>query len=283
MRNVYFFFLCSLLMTNLVISQSYSSNFKSDICDCFQDEFSKSKRAFIAYDKCFKKALPSYAALIDAELSEVDVNKKFAEGQKARKELKERFQVELIYSCDLYYLAKEEELKKLIAKGVLESSIADLEKLNQNVAMYPNSTSYFFRGRTHFFLGNLDEAEADVRESINLTKDNDNIYNVREQTAFLAFILGEQERYSESKSLYAKVYETTTNIEAAIYRALIDRRSGSRNASFNVSKNINTKASRDRNAKSRTESDASQRDSENSSDLRKLFKLDDQKKKKNNQ
>ena len=117
MKSIFITILLVFTLVQVNYSQSYHDKFKSDICDCFEEKFYKLKRASSAYDKCFKEKLPSYASLIDAEIQEDNPKIKFSKGQQVRLELKKQYQVDLMYSCDLYYRAKDEEYRKLKAKG----------------------------------------------------------------------------------------------------------------------------------------------------------------------
>ena len=217
-------------------AQNFENNFKADICESFQEEFSKVRNSKIAFNNSFKKELTKYASIIDGAIQEDDVNKKFVKGQAARNELKLKFQVDLVYDCEFYYRAKLEERKKVMAKGIIGVSMADLPRLDEKVAMYPISMNYASRGATHLFLGNLKEAELDLRESINTESKKNRFSKISKQTALLALVLEEQGRIEEAKELYSQIYAETEDLDAAVFRALADKNSttNSRRQSTNI-------------------------------------------------
>ncbi|MCA0131931.1 hypothetical protein [Winogradskyella alexanderae] len=269
MKNSIALFVFIILCPTKFSAQDYNDQFKNDICDCLEDKFYKLKRASSAYDKCFQEKLPVYASLIDAEINEENTKVKFSKGQLARRELKKRYQIELMYSCDLYYRAKEEEYRKKMAKGVTEVSFADLKSLNEMVAMYPKAISYMFRAKTHFYLGNLKQAEADIIESYKIDTGRLNSLEEKQRKVLYALILQEQRRYAEAGKLYDEIYETSKDIEAAIYRAMVNRLNGD-DPPIKTS-SLNNKNSQMKSAKTNGSNNKS--NDAKDSDLRKLFKL----------
>lgn len=269
-----------LFSCNLICSQSFENNFKNDICVSFEEEFSKVRNTQIAFKNCFVKALPAYAEIIDGAINEENQSEKFKKGQEAREALKQKFQVELIYSCDFYYLVKLEERNKLMARGVIGVSLADVPKLNELVAMYPKAMNYAKRGAVHLFLGNLKLAESDLRESISRNSDNQRFSSVSKQTALLALVMEEQNRLNEAKALYAQIYENTKDIEAAMFQALVNRRSGSKTNNLDFTNPIKVSNPNPNTKTNDTRAKPRRGDSNESSELRNLFNLD--KSKKNN-
>ena len=207
----------------------------------------------------------NHASIIDGAIQEDDVNKKYVKGQAARNELKLKFQVDLVYDCEFYYRAKLEERKKVMAKGIIGVSMADLPRLDEKVAMYPISMNYASRGATHLFLGNLKEAELDLRESINTESKKNRFSKISKQTALLALVLEEQGRIEEAKELYSQIYAETEDLDAAVFRALADKNSTTN--SRRQSTNIRT-----------TKRESKKEEVKNTTDLKKLFKLEDKKK-----
>lgn len=267
--------LLCLASLNVAWTQNFETNFKNDICASFEEEFSKVRRSQMAFNNCFKKALPGYAALIDGAINEEDPSVKYRKGQEARKALKQKFQVELVYSCDIYYAAKLEERKKVMAKGIMEVSMADIPKLNELVAMYPISMNYAKRGATHLFLGNLKLAESDLRESININPKKDRFSKISKQTALLALVMEEQNKLGEAKALYAEIYEKTKGIDAAIFQALVNKRLGGTSNNLEFSDNSSVSKTNSE----RTRPNQRRKDSTENSELRGLFNLDKSKKK----
>lgn len=259
-------------------AQSFEKNFKADICESFQEEFSKVRNSKLAFNNSFKKELPKYASIIDGAIQEDDVNKKFVKGQEARNELKLKFQVDLVYDCDFYYRAKLEERKKVMAKGVIGVSMADLPRLDEQVAMYPISMNYASRGATHLFLGNLKDAELDLRESINTESKKNRFSKISKQTALLALVLEEQGRIEEAKELYSQIYAETEDLDAAVFRALADKNSGGAKKSFLTNKNSTTNSRREATNSRSTKRESKKEEVKNTTDLKKLFKLEDKKK-----
>ena len=249
-------------------AQNFENNFKADICESFQEEFSKVRNSKIAFNNSFKKELTKYASIIDGAIQEDDVNKKFVKGQAARNELKLKFQVDLVYDCEFYYRAKLEERKKVMAKGIIGVSMTDLKNLNEMVAMYPKAMSYMMRAKTHFHLGNLKEAESDILESFNLDIDRLNSIEEKQQKALYAIILQEQGRYTEASKRYGEIYETYNDLDAAIYQAMVNRLNGSGPPIKTAT--LNNKTSQMNSLKDGSTDKASEA---KDSDLRKLFKL----------
>ena len=163
-----------------VTAQSYKSGFRTDVCACLEAESLKRPITENTLKACLRETLPKYAAQIDAQIVEPDINKKFHKGQLARKDLLVATQYELIYTCDVYFkhLDYQRTSKKLIARENARET--DLEKYNQMVAMTPNAMAYFMRGQLQFNLGNIKAAEADVNKSLEL---NPNKENTRRQVS----------------------------------------------------------------------------------------------------
>lgn len=225
-----------------VNGQSYKAAFKSDICNCLEEESLKRHLTENAYKTCFREILPKYATQIDAEIVEEDINQKFYKGQLARKELIISLNYELIYSCDTYYnyLDRERTSKKLIARENAKES--ELERYNQMVALSPNAMAYYMRAQLQFYLGNIKEAEVDVNKSLEVNPYKDNVKSTRHELLLLAWIYEEQERYSEAIVLYDKIYLGDLDTEVARLRALADKKSGGTEPNMPII-NKNTKSS----------------------------------------
>lgn len=221
-----------------VNGQTYKSAFKSDICSCLEEESLKRELTENAYKKCFRETLPTYAAQIDAQIVEEDLNQKYYKGQLARKDLVVSMQYELIYSCEVYYnyLNDERISKKLIAREHAKES--DLELYNQQVALTPNAMTYFMRAQLQFNLGNIKEAEADINRSLSVNPNKENTRSTRHELLLLAWIYEEQERFSEAVTLYDKIYFGDYDTQVARLRAMADKKGGGIAASI---PNIGTK------------------------------------------
>lgn len=262
--------LCLIFIGNKnVVSQNYKEKFKADICNCFQHGLAENdKISKQAYKKCFDKNLIKYAVFIDAEIEEENIRVKYRKGQLARQELRKKFKHELVYSCDVYFNSIEDERRriKLQAQSVVYTS--DIERLNQQIAMTPNSANYFKRGKVNFYLGNLKNAEADVRESLKLSKP----YGSAMYSALLAWILEEQKRYSEAVAIYSEINTAYYNSEIEILKAVANKKAGGTATNLNKEKSeLDLFLKNQKNEK--TKDKFKKKDSISS--LRKLFKIDD--------
>ncbi|WP_047547488.1 hypothetical protein [Psychroserpens sp. Hel_I_66] len=211
---------------NLASSQAYKSAFRTDMCDCLTLESQKRKLTENAYKACFRETLPTYAIQIDAQIVEEDINKKMLLGQLARKDLIVAMQSELVYTCKAYFehLEREKLSKKLIVREQARES--DLEKFNQLVAMSPNTYSYFNRAQLHYNLGNLAEAEADIKSCIETNPNKDNVKSRRHELLLMALIHEENKNYTEAIVLYDLAYFGELDAQVAILRAIADKNNG---------------------------------------------------------
>lgn len=209
-----------------VTAQSYKSGFRTDVCACLEAESLKRPITENTLKACLRETLPKYAAQIDAQIVEPDINKKFHKGQLARKDLLVAAQYELIYTCDVYFkhLDYQRTSEKLIARENARET--DLEKYNQMVAMTPNAMAYFMRGQLQFNLGNIKTAEADVNKSLELNPNKENTKSTRHELLLLAWIYEEQEKYNAAVALYDKIYLGDFDVEVARWRALADKKAG---------------------------------------------------------
>ncbi|SDH28437.1 tetratricopeptide repeat protein [Winogradskyella thalassocola] len=209
-----------------VKAQTYKNGFRADVCACLEEESLKRTLTENAFKACLRETLPKYAAQIDAEIVESDVNLKFQKGQLARKGLLVAMQYELIYSCDVYFkhLDYQRTSKKLIARENAKET--DLEKYNQMVALTPTKMAYYMRGQLQFNLGNIKAAEADVNKSLEINPFRENVKSTRHELLLLAWVYEEQEKYSAAVELYDKIYMGDYDVEVARFRALADRKGG---------------------------------------------------------
>ncbi|WP_178984067.1 tetratricopeptide repeat protein [Winogradskyella helgolandensis] len=209
-----------------VNAQAYKNGFRADVCACLEEESLKRTLTENAFKACLRETLPKYAAQIDAQIVESDVNVKFQKGQLARKDLLLAMPYELIYTCDVYFnhLNYQRTSKKLIARENANES--DLEKYNQMVALTPNKMAYYMRAQLQFNLGNIKAAEADVNKSLEINPFRENAKSTRHELLLLAWIYEEQEKYSAAVALYDKIYMGDYDAEVARLRALADRKAG---------------------------------------------------------
>ena len=280
-----------LMGINCAQGQSYKEGFRSDMCDCLTEESLKRKLTENAFKACLRETLPKYATQIDAEIIEEDIDKKYLKGQLARRDLLVAMQSELIYSCEVYYnhLDYDRTSIKLITRENAKES--ELERYNQMVALSPNAMAYFMRAQLQFNLGNIKEAEADIKKSMELNPNNENIPAMRRELLLLAWVYEEQERYSEAVAIYDKIYLGALDAEVAKLRALADKKNGGTIA--NIPKldegkiesqtkqvNQNSRRSKQSNTKTTVNKSNSQKDSKNTkkkdtASLRKLFRIKD--------
>ena len=220
----------TILILFLVIStlsaQSYKAAFRTDMCNCLEEESLKRQLTENAFKTCLRETLPKYATQIDAEIKEEDINKKYYLGQIARKDLLVAMRSELIYSCKVYYkhLDFKRTSKKLIARENAKES--DLEKYNQMVALTPTAMAYFLRAQLYFNLGKIKKTEEDINKSLSLNPNKANVKSTRHELLLLASVYEEQERYKEAIALYDKVYFGDSDTKVAQLRALADKKAG---------------------------------------------------------
>lgn len=207
-------------------AQGYKNDFRADVCQCLEEERLKRILTENAYKTCLRETLPKYAAQIDAQIVEEDVNKKYYLGQLARKELLISMTAELIYTCKVYYehINFERNSKKLIARENAKEST--LEKYDQMVALTPNAMAYFLRAQLHFNLGNIGATEADIIKSLELNPNKENVKSTRHELLLLAWVYEEQERFTEAIELYDLIYLGDLDTEVAQLRALADKKAG---------------------------------------------------------
>tara|TARA_R110002111_G_scaffold234473_3_gene295561 strand:- start:3570 stop:4478 length:909 start_codon:yes stop_codon:yes gene_type:complete len=271
----YYIILCSIVVVvNLANSQTYETKFKTDICACIEEEVVNAIVLKTVLEKCFRQELTTYAELIDAEIDEDNINLKYQKGQLARRELFKKFKYEMVYSCDFYFNTLVARRQKTLEKNRLKTDSTSLERLNQRVAMSPNSSSYFARAKTQFTLRNLKAAEKDIRESIRIHPSTDkDIYTIKEKL-LLAVILEEQKQFKEAILIYNEAYETTKDADATVLSAIANRKSGGVNV-VPISQKNSTKSIKEKDVKrtQKKDSKSSPKKKANRSELRSLFNL----------
>lgn len=211
-------------------AQNYKTAFKAEICECLNTEIKTKRQMRNAFDACFNKTLPNYATQIDAAIQEENVTLKYQKGQQVRAEIKIEFLVGLVYSCDLYFNEIEAERQRQIAAFRSRTYPSDIEEWNQKVASHPTPFSYFQRAQTHFFLGNLKEAETDVLTSLKVNPNGSNGINTRKESFLLAWIYEEQSQYKKAINLYQNCYAGYFDIEVLVFRAMAHKNSGGKSA-----------------------------------------------------
>jgi tetratricopeptide (TPR) repeat protein len=271
MRTVIFLFYFFILINLKTNAQSYKDSFSADLCTCLQEENTNNKiRQLSLFDECFKKHLTDYAYLIDGKIDEIDKILKFKKGQRARLELSHYFKYELVYTCDFYYYTLMSGNQKLIEVARERADSTKLEQWNQNVAMSPNHEYYLQRARLHFKLGNLKEAEADIRQSLDINPYANTLMFTKGSKLLLALVLEGQKRYDEAIAIYDQIYRGVYDTRTAVLRALVKRKSG---APFDIPKiakqnMVNSKVNNNGKQKPKTKKDSSDA-------LRKLLKIKD--------
>jgi len=283
--------------TSWLGAQSYTAAFKSDICDCLPEQLETQRNVNRALERCFRKALPTYAAQIDTSINEENAIQRYQKGQKKRSDLMYAFMHEMVYSCDLYFETVEANRSRQLEQGQAATDEEDLVNRNELVAMQPNFGAYLERGRTNFYLGNLKEAENDLKESLRLYEEI--VKNVNIPAVYLlAWILEEQKQYSQAFQLLNKEYNNRPIYTTALFRAIAHRKSGGNspipitNTTSEQRSNTKDKETNIVDKLKKTISDSPSNNSERSrkkeekpkatTDLNKLFQVKDKKKKNNN-
>ena len=276
-----------LLSVNGIYAQSYKAAFKDDMCHCIEQENLKRRLTENTYKTCFRETLTKYAAQIDAQIVEEDPNQKFYKGQLARKELVLALEYELIYSCNTYFefLESLRVSKMLIAREHAKET--DLEAYNQQVALTPNSISYFMRAQLQFKLGNLQEAAADINRSLDVNPYKANVKSTRNELLLLAWIYEEQNKFTDAIAIYDQLYSGDFDTKIAVLRALAHKKSGGTSASVpnviktnestNDNKNSARRRSVTRTVKAKVTSEQVIEKKKDTSSLKKLFKIDNKK------
>ncbi|MBU2929395.1 tetratricopeptide repeat protein [Winogradskyella psychrotolerans] len=209
-----------------ISAQSYKSGYRTDVCACLEDQSLKRSLTVNTLNGCLRKILPKYADLIDAQIDEPDVQKKYYKGQVARKDLMVAMSHELVYTCDVYFqhIDDRRTSKKLIAREKAKAS--ELERYNQMVALQPKAISYYMRAQLQFNLGHIKEAEADLNKSLEVNPYKESVKHTRYERLLLAWVYEEQEKYSAAVAVYDKIYMGDLDSEVAILRALANRKAG---------------------------------------------------------
>ncbi|MUU78298.1 tetratricopeptide repeat protein [Winogradskyella endarachnes] len=221
--NTFILLIISVLSAN---SQSYKKAFRDDMCQCIELVSQKRSLTNNVLKTCYVEILPNYADLIDATITEEDINKKFIEGQLARKDLLTAMYSELIYTCDTYYnfIDFQRTNSALVLRE--NASESELKRYNQWVALKPNFTTYYMRACVHFTLKNLKEAEADINKSLALNPNKKSAKITRKELELLAWVYEEQERFKEAVAIYDSIYLGDFDTNVAQLRALANRKSG---------------------------------------------------------
>lgn len=270
---------------NLSNAQFNKDAFRTEICQCLEQEKLRLRLNENTYNKCFQEILPNYATQIDAEIEEADANKRYSLGQMARRDLMLAFKYELIYTCEIYYEFVESlrVAKKLLAQENTKES--DLEQQNKEVAMRPNAMSYLRRAQLHFRLNNLKAAEADVKKSLEVNPYSDNVKSTRKESMLLAWVYEEQGHYAKAIELYDSINLGVYDTDVAILRAIVDKKSGgtmanipavSKESKSDTSKNSKTRdrsSTRQIKDKTKNKEVKAKKKKKDTSSLRKLLKI----------
>ncbi|SFC99391.1 tetratricopeptide repeat protein [Algibacter pectinivorans] len=219
-------FLVMLLWGLNSYSQNYESNYKADICDCIEAQENTQQLPDKIYHACFTKHMTTYAAIIDAQIKEEDKTKKFIAGQQVRRDLNQKFKYDLAYVCDAYLDIiegkKQHALQQMRSRKI---DSAKIEKLNENVAMVPHYSSYFNRGQYYYYIGDLNNAERDIKKSIQENPINKDEIITPQDHLLLALIYEEQKRYSEAITIYDAVNAKALNPSVELLKAIAYRKS----------------------------------------------------------
>jgi len=209
----------------LITAQGYEAKYKADICACIEAKKNTFQTADKIYYACFSKHLSTYASFIDAQIKEDDKTKKFIASQKIRKELIQRFKYELVSSCDAYIdIIEGKKLDVIQQFRSRKIDSAQIDKLNESVAMRPHWTSYFARGNFYYVIGNLQKAEQDVLKSIEenpLNKDN---LVTSQENFLLALIYEEKKQYTKAIAIYDAINSKSLNPSVELLKAIVIRK-----------------------------------------------------------
>ncbi|KAA5827636.1 tetratricopeptide repeat protein [Algibacter amylolyticus] len=221
-----FIFLVMLLWGLNSYSQNYESNYKADICACIEAQENTQQLPDKIYNACFTKHMTTYAAIIDAQIKEEDKTKKFIAGQQVRRDLNQKFKYDLAYVCDAYIDIiegkKQHALQQLRSRTIDSSKI---EKLNENVAMVPHYSSYYNRGQYYYQIGDLNNAERDIKKSIQENPLNQDGVLSLQESLLLALIYEGQKRYSEAIAIYDAVNAKAIHPSVELLKAIAYRKS----------------------------------------------------------
>ena len=170
----------------------------------------------------------SYADKIDASIEEDNASLKYVKGQEIRRELKNSFKYELVFTCDMYFNTLESERQSQLSKGRAKAYVSELESLNERVASHPVPLNYLARGVKHFMLGNLDQAESDLRKCLELNPNAVGNNYPKQETVVLAWILEEQGKIKEALETLNRIRKNTYDTELPVLKAIVQRKSGSK-------------------------------------------------------
>jgi|GEM_PF-3606613 len=202
----------------LVSGQAYKEKFKQQVCDCMDASTQPVKAEFL-FQNCFQKILPKYVAQIDAEIDRGATENEYIQGQKIRLKLIEDFRIELIQSCDTYFTILDDAKKVKIKEDFTEGDSLKLEKMNQAVALQPHAMNYLARGTMLLHYGRLDEAESDIKKSIEM-----NAFVMQAQL-LLALVQENQGQYKEAITTYDTILKTLPSQDLKILREIVVRKS----------------------------------------------------------
>ncbi|XMO88158.1 hypothetical protein AAFN75_07650 [Algibacter sp. AS12] len=221
-----FIFLVMLLWGLNSYSQNYESNYKADICACIEAQENTQQLPDKIYNACFTKHMTTYAAIIDAQIKEEDKTKKFIAGQQVRRDLNQKFKYDLVYVCDAYIDIIESKKQKVLQNfRAREIDSSKIDKLNETVAMVPHYSSYFNRGQYFYYIGDLNNAERDVKKSIEENPLNNEGTLTTHESLLLALIYEEQKKYSEAIAIYNAINSKAINPSVELLKAIVYRKS----------------------------------------------------------
>lgn len=229
------------LQTNY--SQNYEVNFKADICKCLEVKVQGRNTVTNLFQECFREKLTSYAINIDNSILEENNLLKYQKGQQLRRELSDKFQYELVYSCDVYFDMLEAEKERKYAADRANTYQDDLDRINQQLAMHPHSQMYLQRAKVYFNLSKLKEAEQDILQSIKINPlGEEKILHIAKEKVLLAKIFEKQKNYNRSAAIYQEIYTAIPNVEVAKLHALVHKKAGAATTSLVPHKIINNTA-----------------------------------------
>ena len=171
-------------------AQDYQNRFKADICSCIETKGPSVRSLDSTYQQCFREVLVNYTGAIDQEIQEAEPSVLYVKRQQRRTELMIVFQHELIYTCDFYYELQEKgrQLKLSTMRANAERSM--LKKLDEYVALNPNTVTYTQRGVLYFALEDLEKARQDLEKALSI-----NAF-AKDAQIMLSWVLEEKGMYS---------------------------------------------------------------------------------------
>lgn len=173
-KLIYIFFLVSSLLS----AQVYKEQFSSDICNCFDENNTETKKAFdeTIFEKCFSEALEkNQKEFLDYFIKDIDTTNLgensyqhgYELGYKEGQRIFEDIQKPVIDNCDSYYHYSSSLIALLgenLKKGV---GYKALDSINNLIDEKPENTDLIWqRGALKMALEEYDQAQLDFKLSL---------------------------------------------------------------------------------------------------------------------